>query len=120
MVESESDVAPLSQRVTALAPLRHSVFRRVWLASTLANMGGIIQSVGAAWMMISLAGPADMVSLVQTPVTPPTMRVSLVAGPTAVNLDWRKLMLRAHFFMLIVSIVLVLCAWCGLITPWLL
>src|SRR5690606_6947984 len=87
---------------------------------TLANMGGIIQSVGAAWMMISLAASADMVALVQTSVTLPTMLLSLVAGATADNLDRRKVMLGAHVFMLIVSIVLMVCAWSGLITPWLL
>jgi len=31
------------------APLRHSVFRRIWLASLLSNLGILIQGVGAAW-----------------------------------------------------------------------
>ena len=120
MAESEPGAAPSSERESALAPLRHLVFRRVWLASTLANVGGLIQSVGAAWMMISIAESADMVALVQTSVTLPTMLLSLVAGATADSLDRRKVMLGAQIFMLIVSVVLMACAWTGLITPWLL
>ncbi|HXL30381.1 MAG TPA: MFS transporter, partial [Bradyrhizobium sp.] len=36
------------------APLRHSVFRRIWLASLLSNFGLLIQGVGAAWAMTQM------------------------------------------------------------------
>ena len=36
------------------APLRHSVFRRIWLASLLSNLGLLIQGVGAAWAMTQM------------------------------------------------------------------
>ena len=101
-------------------PLRYPVFRTVWAASTLSNLGGLIQSVGASWMMISIAHSADMVALVQASVTLPIMLLSLVAGAMADNLDRRKVMLGAQIFMLVVSIALAVCAWTGLITPWLL
>ena len=45
---------------SALAPLGLPIFRKVWIASTLSNLGGLIQSVGAAWMMTSIASSADM------------------------------------------------------------
>src|SRR5436190_300394 len=32
-----------------MAPLRYTVFRRIWLASLLSNLGLLIQGVGAAW-----------------------------------------------------------------------
>ena len=120
MTESESGAIPSSRGESALEPLRHLLFRRVWLASTLANVGGLIQSVGAAWLMISIAESADMVALVQTSVTLPTMLFSLVAGATADSLDRRKVMMGAQIFMLIVSVALMTCAWTGVITPWLL
>ena len=56
---------------SALSPMRFPVFRSVWLASTLSNLGSLVQSVGASWMMISLAGSARMVALVQTSVALP-------------------------------------------------
>lgn len=84
------------------------------------NLGGLIQSVGASWMMISIAQSADMVALVQASVTLPIVLLSLVAGAMADNLDRRKVMLGAQVFMLAVSVALSVCAWAGLITPWLL
>jgi MFS family permease len=96
------------------------VFRSVWIASTVSNLGGIIQSVGAAWMMTSIARSADMVALVQASVALPIMLLALFAGAIADNLDRRKVMLGAQIVMLVVSIGLSLCAWMGLITPWLL
>jgi MFS family permease len=103
-----------------LAPLRHPVFRAVWIASMASNFGGMIQSVGASWTMASIADSAEMVALVQTSVTLPIMLLSLVAGALADNFDRRSMMLGAQVFMLVVSAALSACAWFGLITPWLL
>jgi MFS family permease len=106
--------------VSALSPFRFPVFRSIWCASIVSNLGGLIQSVGAAWMMTSIAQSADMVALVQTSVALPIVLLSLFAGAMADNMDRRKVMLGAQIFMLIVSMALTLCAWLGLITPWLL
>jgi MFS family permease len=105
---------------SALAPLRVPIFRAVWIASLFSNFGSLIQSVGASWMMISIAPSADMVALVQTSVTLPLMLLSLVAGAMADNLDRRTVMLGSQVFMLVMSFVLSACAWTGVLTPWLL
>lgn len=104
----------------ALAPLRVPVFRAIWIASAVSNLGALIQSVGAAWLMTSIARSADMVALVQASVTLPIMMLSLVAGAIADSLDRRKVMLGAQVFMFVVSIGLAVFAWSGWITPWLL
>lgn len=100
--------------------MRYPVFRAVWSANILANLGALIQSVGAAWLMISIARSADMVALVQASTALPVMLLSLVAGALADNRDRRLVMLGTQYFMLTVSIVLAVFAWAGLITPWLL
>jgi predicted MFS family arabinose efflux permease len=105
---------------SALSPFRFPIFRSVWLASTLSNFGSLIQSVGASWMMLSIAPSPDMVALVQASVSLPIMLLSLVAGAMADNMDRRRIMLGAQTFMFGVSIALALCAWFGLIGPWLL
>ena len=92
----------------------------MWLASLTSNFGGLIQSVGAAWLMTALAGSADLVALVQTSNTLPIMLFSLAAGAIADNYDRRIVMLTAQAFMLAVSAVLAVCASLGLITPWVL
>ena len=112
------DAAPAEP--TALSPMRYPVFRAVWLASIVANLGALIQSVGASWMMISIARSADMVALVQTSIALPVMLLSLAAGALADNRDRRVVLLGTQLFLLAVSITLAGCAWVGWITPWLL
>ncbi len=103
-----------------LSPLRSNVFRAVWLASLASNFGGLIQSVGASWMMTSIANSANMVALVQASTTLPIMLFSLPAGAIADNYDRRKVMLAAQIFLLVVSIGLAASTYMGLITPLLL
>ena len=105
---------------SSLAPFRHRIFRAVWIANLASNFGGLIQSVGAAWLMIAIGGSADLVALVQASTTLPIMLFALVAGAIADNFDRRKLMLAAQTFLFAVSVVLTLCSYFGLITPWLL
>jgi MFS family permease len=97
--------------------LQHGIFRAVWIASLASNFGGLIQSVGASWMMTSIAASADLVALVQASTTLPIMLFSLAAGAVSDNYDRRKVMLIAQFFMLAVSVGLTACAYLGLVTP---
>jgi MFS family permease len=120
MTQSEPVSTPAPPRPSGLSPLRYPVFRRVWGASTLSNLGGLIQSVGASWLMVSITQSADMVALVQASLTLPVVLLSLVAGAMADNLDRRKVMLGAQIFLFVVSLALMFCAWIGWITPWLL
>jgi MFS family permease len=103
-----------------LAPLGFPTFRAIWVATLASNFGGLIQAVGAAWLMTSIAPSADMVALVQASVTLPIMLFSLASGAIADSFDRRLVMLAAQGFMLAVSVLLALGAWLGLLTPWLL
>jgi MFS family permease len=103
-----------------LSPFRHRIFLAVWSASLASNFGGLIQSVGAAWLMTSIGASADLIALVQASTTLPIMLFSLMAGAIADNFDRRKLMLAAQIFLLAVSVVLTVCAYLELVTPWLL
>jgi Arabinose efflux permease len=107
-------------RIPTLAPFRHQTFRTIWLASLVSNFGGLIQAVGAAWMMTSISNSQDMVALVQASTAAPIMLFSIVAGALADNFNRRTLMLTAQSFMLVVSVLLSLFAYLELLTPWLL
>ncbi len=100
-----------------VSPLSVPIFRAVWMASMVSNFGGLIQSVGASWMMTSLSPSPALVALVQASTTLPIMLLSLLAGAMADNLDRRIVMLCAQGFMLLVSVALALTAWAGWITP---
>lgn len=105
---------------THSSPLSIPIFRAIWIASMASNFGGLIQSVGASWMMTSLAASPQMIALVQASTTLPIMLLSLWAGAVADNLDRRRVMLAAQGFMLLVSVGLAVCAWAGWLSPWLL
>ena len=47
------------------APLRHAAFRRLWLGGVISNLGTMVQSVGAGWLMTSISSSTDLVALVQ-------------------------------------------------------
>ncbi len=100
--------------------MRHALFRAVWISSLASNFGGLIQSVGAAWLMASIAPSAEMVALVQTSTTLPIMLFSLAAGAIADNYDRRSVMLVAQVFMLGVSALLTLMTGLSLLSPWML
>lgn len=104
--------------VSALEPLRHPTFRNLWLASQLSSLGGLIQGVGASWLMTSLTTSPSMIALVQASTSLPIMLFSLAAGALADNQDRRRILLVAQVFMAAVSALLALAAWMGALSPW--
>lgn len=90
------------------------------MATLASNLGGLIQAVGAGWMMTSISPSPGMVALVQASTALPIMLFSLPAGALADSLDRRKIMLSAQVFMLLVSAGLTVSAYTGVLTPWLL
>jgi MFS family permease len=100
-----------------MAPLGHSVFRRIWLASLLSNLGILIQGVGAAWAMTQMASSADKVALVQTALMLPIMLISMPAGAIADMHDRRVVAMVSLVIALVGATVLTVLAWLDLVTP---
>lgn len=99
------------------APFRHLTFRRIWLASVLANLGALIRSVGAAWAMTQMTSSADKVALVQTALLLPVMLISMPAGAIADMHDRRIVALVSVGIALTGATALTTLAGLGLITP---
>ncbi|MGW9230092.1 MFS transporter [Pseudorhizobium sp. NPDC055634] len=102
------------------APLRHPTYRSMWIASMASNLGGLVQAVGAAWMMTALTTSENLVALVQASTALPIMLFSVVSGALADSFDRRRVMLTAQFLMLAASLLLTTVAALDLLTPWLL
>ena len=99
------------------APLRHAVFRRIWLASLLSNLGLMIQAVGAAWAMTQMASSADKVALVQTALMLPIMLISMPAGAIADMHDRRVVAMVSLTISLVGATALTGLAWYNMVTP---
>jgi MFS family permease len=105
-------------RVSPLILFRNQTFRSLWIAALASNFGGLVQAVGAAWLMTSLSESQNMVALVQGSVALPIMIFSLLAGVFADNFDRRRVMLLAQGFMFGVSVILTFMAFECWLTPW--
>src|SRR5215469_693270 len=105
---------------STLAPFHSRIFAMIWTASLISNFGSLIQTVGASWLMTSIAPSADMVALVQASTTLPIMLLSLASGATADIWDRRLVMIIAQGLMLVVAALLTVIAYLGLVTPWVL
>ncbi len=99
------------------APLRIALFRRIWLASLLSNLGLMIHGVGAAWAMTQMTSSADMVALVQTALMLPVMLLSVTAGAIADMFDRRIIGLVALSLGLVSASTLSILAHFGMLTP---
>jgi len=99
------------------SPLRYAVFRRIWTASLLSNLGLLVLGVGAAWAMTKLSSSTGMVALVQTSLMLPVALVSTPAGAIADMFDRRIVGLVALSVALAGSISLSALAWLGVMTP---
>ena len=109
-----------AERASPLAPFKYHIFLALWTASLFSNFGGLIQSVGASWLMTSLSPTADVVALVQASTVLPYMLFCLAAGAASDVLDRRILMLSAQVLALVVSVLLTIFSYSGIMTPWLL
>jgi MFS family permease len=101
-----------------LAPLRTPLFRRIWLASLMSNLGFMFLAVGAAWQMTLLTPQADMVALVQTALMLPMMMLSIPAGAVADMYDRRKVALVSLYLSVTAASALAALTFAGLASPW--
>src|SRR5262249_50434789 len=90
----------------AWSPLRRQLFRSLWIASLVSNVGTWMQNVGAAWLMTDLAASPLTVALVQAATNLPFFVLAVPAGALADIVDRRRLLLVAQSWMLLVAVAL--------------
>jgi MFS family permease len=102
----------------AWAPLRHGLFRRMWIASVASNIGTWMHTVGAGWLMTALAPSPLLVALVQTATSLPVLLVGLPAGAMADMVDRRRMLIFTQSWMLAAAALLGVLTLAGGIGPW--
>jgi MFS family permease len=106
-----------SWRSATLAPFEHRAFALFWWASLASSFGSMIQTVGASWLMTTIAPSVDQVALVQTAGSLPFFFLSLLAGALADTRDRRWIMLVSQVLALVTSAALAVVVLAGAITP---
>src|SRR6266850_7672777 len=124
MESTPSHPSPEQHRAGATAsvwpPLREQTFRNLLIADVFSDVGTFMQSVGAAWLMVSLNAGPMYVALTQTASALPFFVFALPAGAIGDIVDRRKLILVTEFWMAGVATVLAVATIVGLMSPWLL
>jgi MFS family permease len=90
------------------------------VADLLSDTGTFMQSVGAAWLMVSLGASPALVALTQTAASLPFFLFALPAGAIGDIVDRRKLILYCEYWMAAVATVLAVVTIGGAMSPWLL
>jgi predicted MFS family arabinose efflux permease/quinol monooxygenase YgiN len=85
------------------APLHHKVFRMLWIASIVSNIGSWMHEVGAGWLMTTLAPSPLMVALVQAATSAPVFLLALPAGALADIVDRRRYLIASQVWMMITA-----------------
>ncbi|MGC8605428.1 MAG: MFS transporter, partial [Desulfomonilaceae bacterium] len=91
------------QKSTAWTPLNYPIFRALWIAATVSNIGTWMQNVAGVWMMTSLSHSPVMVSLMQTATSLPVFLVVLPAGAIADIIDRRQMLLFTQGWMTVAA-----------------
>lgn len=102
---------------SAWSPLANPVFRALWLAILVGNIGTWIHDVAATWRMADLTGSPLMVAAVQSATTLPMALLALVAGTLADIVDRRRYLIATQLFMAAVAGTLALLAHLDLLGP---
>jgi MFS family permease len=99
-------------------PLRHPVYRSLFCAQLVSNVGTWMQTVGAQWLMGDIGGSAFEVSLVQAAVTLPVFVVALPAGAAGDIVDRRRLLIASQSLMVVAAAGLAAVTFAGAASPW--
>jgi MFS family permease/quinol monooxygenase YgiN len=88
---------------SAWAPFRHPLFRALWIAQFVSNIGTWMQSIGAVWVMVELHSSPALIALVQTANSLPVVLVAIAGGVLADLTDRRRLLLVTQTLMLLAA-----------------
>lgn len=100
-----------------LQPLRHSRYRRLWLANLLSNLGTWTQTFASAWLVASISGSAHTSALVPAATYAPMLMFGLLAGVVADALPRPRLLFAVNAFMALAAAAMAALAASGHVSP---
>src|SRR5260370_1562494 len=110
-------MAEPARAISTWAPMRFAVFRALWIAVLVSNIGGYMQTVGAQWLLVNQAHAAILVALVTTADMLPDTLFGLVGGVLADIFDRRRLLIFVQLGMALVAVALAVLTFSGQIPP---
>ena len=94
------------QRSSSESPLKDTLYRFLWVTMFASEIGAYMQTVGASWLITSLAPSPFVVALLQVVASLSIFLLALPAGALSDIVDRRKLFLITQYFSLAVAAIL--------------
>ena len=98
-----TDTPAPAPRSTLLTPFTYAIFRAIWIAGLVSNVGTWMQNVAGVWLVTTLTTSALLVALMQAATSLPAFLLSMPAGAMADLIDRRRLLLFTQGFMAVVA-----------------
>ncbi|MGO9511461.1 MAG: MFS transporter [Mycobacterium sp.] len=102
---------------SAWAPLRSGIYRNLFIAQFVSNIGTFMQGVAAQWFLVEKHSSDVVVALVQTASLGPTLLLGLFAGVLADLFDRRRLLIFLQSYAVMVALALAVMTYLGHLTP---
>jgi MFS family permease len=99
------------------APLHNRIYRNLFIAQFVSNIGTWMQSVAAQWFLVEAHSSAVIVALVQTASLGPTLLLGLFAGALADLFDRRRFLIFMQSYAVLVTLALAVLAYLGRLGP---
>ena len=103
---------------SALVPLRHLTFRRLWIASVIGWLGTWLQNTGAGWLMTTLQPEPLTVAMVQAATIMPVFLLALPGGALADIVDRRVFLIGTQVWTICAASLLAVLTMLHLMTAW--
>lgn len=104
----------------ALAPLAVAIFRWLWIADVVSNIGGWMQTVGAQWFLVEEHASPAIIALVSTAAAAPVLLFGIPAGVLGEFANKRHLLIGVQSAQALVAAGLAVLTAAGAMTPTLL
>lgn len=116
-VTLSEETAPAPAAASPWQPLRQPLFRMLWIATVVSNIGSWMNDVGVNWTMLTLSADPLSVALVQAASSLPMFLFALPSGVLADIIDRRKYLLFSQLWVFIAASGLTLLSFTGHVTP---
>ena len=104
-------------RVGALAPLGVRIFRWLWIAGLISNIGGWMQTVGAQWFLVEQHASPVVIALVSTASAAPVLLFGIPAGVLGEFANRRLLLIGVQSVQALTALALALLTAAGAMNP---
>jgi MFS family permease len=102
------------------SPLRYSIYRSIWIATLVSNIGTWIHTVTASLLMAELTNSAVIIAMVQTAAMLPILLFAIPGGVIADFRERKHIIIYAHTFMSMIAFLMAAITYSGYMSEWLL